>query len=204
MNKIAITTLLVVQTALAVSAGAVQMFDFDAQAVIPATVGGTAEVHGLIVNGEAVAAPLPLDFANFEYTIVVTGLALDSAGATSVFTGGTVTIYQDDATIADWASPATFTDGTAILSGPLATFQHAMLTGTLGSGSGHVDWTGGSRLDEIAPADRLGWPLLTGISRAATQVLPGYTERWDGKVEPLEDIVDGQDATWSDLKVRFR
>ena len=92
MKKTLVTLLLLGNAALAASASAVQMFDFDAQAVMPAAVGGSAAVYGRIVNGAAVASPLPLDFANFEYTIVVTGLVQDTAGATSLFSNGTVTI----------------------------------------------------------------------------------------------------------------
>lgn len=204
MKKTLFMLLLLAQAGLAAAASAVQMFDFDAQALMPAGVGGSATVYGKIVNGGAVATPLPLDFANYGYTIVVTGLVQDTAGATSLFSGGTVAIYQDAATAADWANPATFTDGTAILTGSLVTFQRTMLTGTLGSGAGTVDWTGGTRLAELSPADQTGWPFLTAVSRAASQVQPGYSERWDGKVEPTGDVVATESASWSDLKASFR
>ena len=204
MKKTLFMLLLLAQAGLAAAASAVQMFDFDAQALMPAGVGGSATVYGKIVNGGAVATPLPLDFANYGYTIVVTGLVQDTAGATSLFSGGTVAIYQDAATAADWANPATFTDGTAILTGSLVAFQRTMLTGTLGSGAGTVDWTGGTRLAELSPADQTGWPFLTAVSRAASQVQPGYSERWDGKVEPTGDVVATESASWSDLKASFR
>ncbi|MEN8006268.1 MAG: hypothetical protein ABFS42_04600 [Candidatus Krumholzibacteriota bacterium] len=204
MKSLLKLTLVLGLIATAGSATAVQMFDFDAQAILPTTVGSAAEAYGIIVNGDAVDTPLPLDFANFEYTIVVTGLILDSTGSTSIFSGGTVVIYEDDATAADWAVPAGFSDGVAILSGTLATFQHTMLLATVGSGQGYVDWTGGTRLNELAPADQTGWPFLTTVSRAATQVEPGYTEKWDGKVEPTEDVVATEVQSWSNLKVLFR
>lgn len=204
MKKTLVTLLLLGVAALATSASAVQMFDFDAQAVMPATIGGSAAVYGRIVNGAAVASPLPLDFDNFEYTIVVTGLVQDTAGATSLFSNGTVAIYEDAATAANWASPASFSDGTAILVGSLAAFQHSLLTATLGSGAGSVDWTGGTMLNLLAVADQTGWPLLTSVSRAAAQVQPGYTERWDGKVEPQEEVVATEERSWSELKATFR
>jgi hypothetical protein len=43
--------------------------------------------------------------------------------------------------------------------------NRTMFTATLGTAAGWLDWTGGTRLDEIAPVDQLGWPFLTGISR---------------------------------------
>lgn len=204
MKKTMLMLLLLAQAGLAATASAVQMFDFDAQAVMPAGVGGSATMYGKIVNGAAVATPIPLDFANYGYTVVVTGLVQNTAGTTSLFSGGTITIYQDAATPANFATPATFTDGTVILSGSLVDFQRTMLTGTLGSGVGTVDWTGGTRLGDLAPADQTGWPFLTAVSRAASQVQPGYSERWDGKVEPLGDVVSTETTSWSDLKAGFR
>lgn len=204
MKKTLITLMLLGQAALATSAFAVQMFDFDAQATMPAGVGGAAAAYGRIVNGQAVATPIPLDFANYEYTIVVTGLTLDVYGTTSFFSGGVVAIYQDNATSSDWASPATFSDGTAILTGTLATFQRSMFTSTLGSGTGFVDWTGGSLLGQLALEDRTGWPFLTSVSRAASQVQAGYTERWDGKVEPQQEVVATEQLSWSELKAGYR
>ena len=203
MKTISIISALLAPLALATTAGAVQLFDFDAQAVMPAAPGGTAAVHGRIVNGEAVEAPLPLDFGAHEYTIVVTGLVLDADGTTANFSGGTIAIYEDDATAADFNAPATFSDGIAVLSGDLAVFQRTMFTATLGSGYGTVDWTGGSLLDLLAPADQVGWSFLTTVSRAA-DVLPGYDERWDGKVEPLDDVVPTAERSWSELKAQYR
>lgn len=204
MMKTMITLILLGQAILSTAALATQMFDFDAQVVMPEGVGGTATVYGKIVNGDAVAAPLPLDFANHQYTLVITGLTLDSLGATSLFAGGAVAIYEDAATPADWANPTTFADGTLVLAGTLGVFQRTMVTSSLGSGAGSVDWSGGSLLDLLAPADRTGWPLLTAVSRAATQVLPGYSERWDGKVEPQEDVVSTEQRSWSELKAEYR
>jgi hypothetical protein len=199
-----ILTLLLAVAIQAGAAQAVQLFDFDAQAKVPAAVGQSAEIYGVIVNGSAVDSPLPLDYDNYQFTIVVTGLVRDTDAATSLFSGGTVTIYQDDATAADWSAPATFTDGAIILSGAMDSFQHVMLTSTLGNGVGSVDWTGGAMLDSLAPGDQSDWPFLTLISRSATQVQAGYDERWDGKVEPQEDVVSTEERSWSELKVLFR
>ena len=204
MKSIVILALSMGLMALAGPAAAVQFFDFDAQAVMPATVGSTAQIYGIIVNGSAVATPLPLDYSNYQYTVVVTGLVLDSAGVTKEFSNGTVVIYEDAATAADWTDTASFSDGVPILSGTLATFQHTMLTASLGNGQGMVDWTGGSRLNDLAPADQVGWPLLTAISRSASQVQPGYTEKWDGKIEPTHEVVATETQSWSGLKVLFR
>lgn len=204
MKKIMIPILLLVLVAFAATAGAVQLFDFDAQAMVPATVPGVTDVYGVIVNGQAVDTPIPLDFANYQYTIVV-GLVRQTNATTSLFDNGTgVFIYEDAGTVADWSAPGTFTDGTVILSGELNAFQHTMFTATLGSGTGYVDWTGGTRLTDLAPADQMGWPFLTGISRAASQLEPGYTEQWDGKVEPTDDVVATEAQSWAGVKALYR
>lgn len=204
MKKTLITLLLLAQAAFAAEARAAQLFDFDAQALMPANVGGPATVLGRIVNGSAVTAPLPLDFANHEYTIVVTGLVQLTAGSVSQFAGGAVAIYEDAATAADFADPSTFTDGTAILTGSLGAFERTMFTTTIGSGVGAVDWTGGTLLGMLAPADQLGWPFLTAVSRSPLQVQPGYSERWDGKVEPQQDVVPTAAQSWSGVKAGYR
>ncbi len=67
-----------------------------------------------------------------------------------------------------------------------------------------MDWNGGSRLDDIAPVDQLGWPFLSGISARATVVEDGYDEQWDGKVEPLDPIVDVTPMSWGAVKALLR
>jgi hypothetical protein len=65
-----------------------------------------------------------------------------------------------------------------------------------------VDWTGGTQLGEIAPADQLGWAFVTGIGGGST-VEPGYDENWDGKVEPQEPIVGSEIGSFGAIKSRF-
>lgn len=202
MKKIALATILA--TLLAGSAQAVQFFDFSAQAVIPADVGGTAAAYGVILNGGAPESPLPLDVANYQYTLVVTGLTMVSSGAPSVFSGGTVAIYEDAATPADYADPGTFSDGVLVLGGVLNSLTSTMLLPSLGSGNGYVDWNSGARLDDLAPEDQSGWPFLVTVYTDPSVVEPGYSELWDGKVEPGNDVVDTDQSSWSEVKALFR
>lgn len=204
MKSLSILTIAAFTLALAGPAAATQLFDFTAQTVLPVNVGEAAEVHGLITNGNAVDTPLPLDFGSYQYTLVITGLTLDATGSTSTFSGGQITIYEDAGTAADHADQASFSDGTAILSGVVTTFTHTMLIGTIGSGSGYVDWTGGTRLNDLALVDQTGWPLLTSVSRNAAYVEPGYTELWDGKVEPTGEVVATESGTLSGVKALYR
>lgn len=204
MKKLMILTVAASTLALAGTAAATQLFDFNAQAVMPADVGGSAEVYGVIVNGDAVDTPLPLDFDGYEYTIVITGLTLDATGSPDLFSGGAIAIYEDAGTPADYADPASFTDGAVVLSGVVTEFEHAVLIGSVGNGQGTVDWTGGSRLDDLAVEDQNGWPLLTSTNSSAAYVEPGYTMLWDGKVEPSEEVVSTQETSLSNIKALYR
>lgn len=194
---------LVAAMVLAVPASAQQLFDFLGQASVPATVGGTLSLDSVVRDPAPDTTPIPLDFANYEYTLVVSGLVLDSDGMTQVYSGGTLTIYADNTTAADFASAGSFSDGTAILVGTITTLNRTMFTSTLGTVSGNLDWYGGSRLDEIAPDDQQNWAFLSGINARAENVEPGYNEQWDGKVEPQGPIVDTENVSWGSLKAMF-
>ena len=204
MKSLLILTIAACSLALAGPAAATQLFDFNAQAVVPGTVGQDAQVYGIIVNGGAVDTPLPLDFANYQYTIVITGLTLDAVGSSSQFSGGAIAIYEDAATAADYTAPGSFSDGTAILSGTVTSFEHSVLLGSIGNGMGFVDWTGGSRLNDLAPADQQNWPLLTATNSGAAYVEPGFTHLFDGKVEPSEDVVSNESRSLSGVKALYR
>lgn len=198
----------IVLTALALTgdtspARAVELFDFDAQATVPAQVGGFLSAYGRIVNGSQVGTPLPLDFANFEYTVVITDLRLDVDGATQIYSGGTIVIYEDATTTATFADPSTFSDGTAILAGVVTTMERTLFTSSLGSLSGSLDWTGGSRLGELPPGSATDWVLLSTVSRSPVLVEPGFDEQWDGKLEPREEAVGAESPSWGAVKARF-
>lgn len=182
-----------------------QLFDFTGQALQPASVGGDLTAYLFLTNDGLIDTPIPLDYGTYEYTIVVTGLTLDLINGNSRdYSGGTIVLYEDNATAADLTNPATFSDGTALLSGDVTTFVWSMFFTDIASGLGDVNWTGGTRIDDIAPPDRLGWPMVVSISTRATNVEPGYDERWNGKVEPLEPVVSGGESSVSDLKTRHR
>ena len=197
---------LLIVLALTVAAGgaaAQQLFDFNGQATLPAGVGGALTMHGIVFDAPPTTTPIPLDFAGYQFTLVVTGLILDVDGNPQIYSGGTVVLYQDAATAADYTNLGTFTDGTPILVGTITTLNKIRFTPTLGSVMGTVDWTGGTRLDDIAPWDQDDWTFLSGTNAGATQVLPGFAEAWDGKVEPKEPIVEAETSSWGSVKALF-
>jgi hypothetical protein len=199
-----VTLMILVLAALAVPASAQQLFDFLGQADVPAAVGGSLSMYSIMADPAPGTTPIALDFDNFQYTVVVTGLTLDADGPpTQTYSNGTVSIYEDNGTAADYANLGTFTDGTAILVGNITVLSRTMFTATLGSAAGTMDWTGGTRLDDIAPVDQFGWAFLTGINASASNVEPGFDERWDGKIEPETPIVDVENVLWGSVKAMY-
>jgi hypothetical protein len=178
-----------------------QLFDFNGQAELPALVGGTLNMYSVVFDAAPATTPLPLDFANFEYTLVITGLTLSIDGPTQSYLNGTIALYEDNGSAADFTNQATFTDGTAILSGAISSLSRTLLIGSIGTVAGNVDWTGGSRLNELAPPDHFNWSILSGTN--TNGALPGYDDVWDGKVEPQEPVVSTERTSVGALKGRF-
>lgn len=181
-----------------------QLFDFIGMALLPDGTGDTATMYATVGNPAPLETPLPLDFANYEYTIVITGLTLDAAGFPENYSGGTITLYQDNGTAADYAAPGTFTDGEALLIGDLTLELYHMSvimpSNLTGNGTGIVDWTGGTQVDEFAPEDQSGWIFFVETNAGSGILEDGYDEVWDGKVEPEHILVDTEEVTWDELK----
>ena len=201
-NEILIAMTAVALLTAPTASSAQQLFDFDGQATIPTTVGETLSLVAEVLDGApTIDTPLPLDFANFQYTLVIDGLTLDSvSGSTQYYSGGSITLYEDAGTVADTANPSTFSDGTAILSGTFDVLSRGSLL-SLVQVSGTVDWTGGTRLGDLAPADRLDWPFFATAS--TLDVDPGYDENWDGKVEPTEPVVSADEESFGAFKSQW-
>ncbi len=198
-KTLVLATLLIGLAAAPQSASAQQFFDFFGQAIVPANVGQTLTLRAVVFDGApAVETPLPLDFANFQYTIVIEGTVFDLlSGGAQLYSGGTITLYEDAGTVADYANASTFTDGTPLLSGVVVNLSRSQIL-SLVSVVGTVDWTGGSQIDLLAPADRLDWGLFSGVDTGTAD--PGYSETWDGKVEPRDPVVGVDDGSWGELK----
>jgi hypothetical protein len=188
-----ITLLVLALVLITVPASAQQLFDFLGQAAVPTNVGDVLSMDSIVRDPAPGTTPIPLDFANYEYTMVIVQLELMSGDGTvsspQNYAGGSLILYED---------------GNPFLIGAISSLNRTMFTATLGSASGWVDWVGGTRLDDIAPVDQLGWPLLSGISARAENVEAGYDEQWDGKCEPQEPIVDVDEMSWGSVKALMR
>lgn len=194
--KTRITILLVLALAVAapLTAQAQQIFDFLGQADVPAAVGGELSLHAEVYDPYPAATPVPLDFDAYQYTLVVTGLTLDTDGATQSYSGGVIALYEDAVTPADTADPATYTDGTLVLEGTVDSLDRTLFTATLGSVMGEVDWTGGASFAQLAPQDATGWNFFAGVDAREA------VETWDGKVEPEDVIIPNETLRWGDIK----
>ncbi len=134
-------------------------------------VGSTYTVYGIGNLPVSAPTPLPLDFANYEYTIAVTGMSVSMFNLDMInslkdytFVGGTIRMYEDalvGGTAADYANPATITDGTMILEASVHDGWEMLLDnpigfGYTGAGIGFCDLTGGSQLGTLIG---IGFPL---------------------------------------------
>ena len=187
-----------------------QAFDFLGQADLPALEGGSLSMYSVIQEGSGIVVPpIPLDFDNYDYTVVITDLVLDTDGTVQYYSGGTVTIYEIANGAADYANLSTFTTGTAILVGDLTTMTRSDVTQSFPpflraiTMNGELDWTGGTRVDDMAPPDQVGWHLFASGNQDAANVEPGFDEQWDGKIELDRLIVPAPDKSMGNLKAGF-
>lgn len=204
MKNLLLTALAVIALAVPSTASAAQWFDYNGQALVPDAIGGTLSMYSIITNDGSIETPIPLTGSiSDRYTLVITDLELLSDdGTIQTYAGGSIQIIEDDATAANFGDTTSFTDGTVILEGTIQQFTRIDF-GFSQSGEGSVDWTGGTRIDEIAPADRLAWAIVASISNRASVLEPGFDENWNGKVEPGDPIVSEGTSTWGQLKKSF-
>ena len=197
-SRIVMVTLALLLMTVPASAQDPEFFGFIGQAIVPGDIGGMLSMYSIVYPPTpGTETPLPLDFDNHQYTLVITDLELITLsggfGQPNIFEGGALAIYENDLDSADYGDPATFTSGDAILTGDVTTIDHivGMFSGTV---AGEVVWTGGTRFDELQPDYSLTWPLLATVSRAAMDVEPGYTEQWNGKTDA---IIGSEHMSWS-------
>jgi hypothetical protein len=172
----------------------------------------------------------PLEFLNanivagtHEYTIYLTPLV--SLGTVTIgppatqfyttnYSGGTITIYEDNTPDADFGInppngtvPSTFIDGTAILTGNFTNFYTQTNNFTLnqtGNMEGNIMWTGGTLLGEVSQGGLPCPSLFTGGLTWRTDVKPeGYIFRHDGKID-LNCPTAAEPSTWGRVKSQYR
>jgi hypothetical protein len=193
-------------------------FDYENPDLNPSTFGETGSGYVSIGLVPVLFAPLTFDTSENEYTYVLTGpVATGSAvfGDYVIidYSGGTLALYEDDAssgTPADYGvnppnatAPSTFSDGTLILLGTLEPFQFIFNTVTnTGSFEAVYNAVGGSQLGNIPADDRDGW-TFAGTTGNSTQTPEGYEHQVDGQVL-LNKPTPARVASWGAIKARYR
>jgi hypothetical protein len=155
-----------------------------------------------------------------EYTINIAGLTLASApgGSVKSYTGGTIELWSEAPPDAPWTPttpvstipafngvtvPATFTDGTLLLSGAFTQFATLFFGGQTGTVTSTINWTGGSKLSDL---QTLGIPNgwhWNGFFNVNAPVPPGYFLLYGGKLEH-EVPVAVEASTWGSIKNLMR
>ena len=179
-------------------------FDFNGYTIVPAAIGGTLTMRSVLTNNGVVPTPLGLDFINYQYTVVVVGTLASTAGRNQYYSPATLEMWSDlkvGGTAANYATPATFTDGTLILAGVFdGNLTRITYLTTLGNFIGKVNFTSGSRLGDLVTPN--GWPFAGGWSRTISGIPAGYQENWDGKIDLAPIAVEPQ--KWGGVKELFR
>lgn len=214
----------------AFAAGEIIFYGYAKYTPVVDAVGSVVDVYGLAAPG-SVAPPIAFDWTNYEYTIWVTGLTVAGFVADAVpigpytlnresttFNGGAIQIWADPkvgGTHADFANPATFTDGTLILTAAVDPGFSSLLTDGptlhdgifVGSGIGTCDFNGGTRLPELVAAEYYlnDWTFAgTPISDPNPTVPAGFQRVWNVKIVPMNDPTPVEPGTWSGVKTLYR
>jgi len=149
------------------------------------------------------------EYTFFVHNLISTGTAPFPPFYITVYNGGNIEIYADNAKNATFAPlpsplvPATFIDGTLILSGTMNNFNTQTNTITphnTGVAEGNISWTGGSLYDLVSQCPAL---FTGGLTWFPDVMIPGYLFRHDGKIDH-ECPTPTQQGTWGRIKSIYR
>lgn len=156
----------------------------------------------------------PLDFDLNEYTVYIRDLEISSVLSYGTlqeitYTGGVIEVFADPAKNSSYAPlppnpsvPATFSDGLLELGGGFTELILFYDTASgVGTVSGTIDWTAGSRLAALENAS--GWTFFGGVSDdSGLGIPPGYDLAWDPQFYgPAPSPTES--GSWGALKARF-
>lgn len=190
-------------------------------------VGAVMDVYGYSNPPTTLPTPVDMDYVANQYTVHVSEMTVATyeeynlAGLHKVvtFNGGVLRIYQDakaGGTAADFANPATFTDGTLLLEGNVADGWVMDLSdpfgmgGFSGAGSGYLDFVGGAGLTEMnnlgGPDYLTKWTFAgTGISDPTFFVsVPDGYQRIFGIKLFYPGLVPNDEGSWGEVKNLYR
>lgn len=121
------------------------------------------------------------------------------------FENGTVDIYEDTVTPADYANPATFTDGTLVLTGQMNDMlaERVDIFGLPYNVTGTVVFTGGAGLANLIGCAPSGLAVNDYIDFQIETPPTGYEENYDAEWKCL-DPTSVDESTWGNIKGLYR
>jgi hypothetical protein len=179
---------------------------------------GTGGTCLALMNTVQALPCFPLDFVNYEYSVVIDNMTISSvtplAGGSyrTLWIGGSLRVYEDPAKNAAWGvnppnatAPSTFVDGTLILIGgpfvgTLVRYRYANGSGVF---QGDFDWTGGRDVALLPRCTVNSWRCWGGLSGVTPTLPAGYREAWDGQFwcnVPVPLVPE----TWGSIKSIYR
>jgi hypothetical protein len=184
----------------------------------PDLVGSVMDIYGFASYSEC---PFPMDSDNFEYTIAITGLVVETFDwnqetliKTIIFSGGTLSIYEDSATGSNFEDRSSLTDGTLFLQSTIDQGWEMVLSDGIGNGvyagfaDGFCDFNSGSDFSEISDSGLSDddWNLIGMSIRDPSFFNPvpdGYHRFCDILITSPTGYTDNNSVTWGHVKNLF-
>ncbi len=182
-------------------------------------VGDELVILGTVAQFQEPFEDLDANAVGVEYTYVFDGLismgtTQGGSGSflnyTTNYNGGSFRIYEDTTPDMDWADPATFQDGTMILSGTFSGF-HIVTYSFICSGSENADlqFTGGTLFDRVSSGGVGTTGINTPLFNLCADTVPdnlealGYFARSDTKLD-IVPPTPVKPTSWSLIKQLYK
>lgn len=178
-------------------------------------VGDELVILGTVAQFQEPFEDLDANAAGVEYTYVFDGLiSLGTAqgGAnpffsyTTNYSGGAFRIYEDFTPDADFVNPASFEDGTLILSGTFSGFHIVTYSfSCAGTQNADLQFTGGSLFSRVSSGGIGTTGIDTGVFNLCASTVPdalealGYFARSDTKID-IVPPTPVEPTTWGQIK----
>jgi hypothetical protein len=166
----------------------------------------------------------PWDQVNYEYTVWIDAVILNYTGLpypwvpgvngteTADFNVAAVHIYEDAGTPADYANPATFKDGTEILTGVVQNMIGEHVVFWVGGSLIDLPWTitgvvvmtGGTGIANLDSQCAGGLVMNDFVNFAIGTQPPGYQESYDIEWKCPEVSTGVEETTWGRMKGLYR
>lgn len=179
----------------------------------PEEVGTVVTVVGQLEAPVGFSYPIPVDFANNEYTFYIQTTITDvQAGpftTTYTYADADFFIYEDPSKNADYGinppnstSPSTFLDGVLILQGTLSNITRLDYNAGFPEPTVVADctFTGGSLYDQLFQANN--WTFHGGLSSTSMGIPEGYQRDWATKIV-FSGPLPSRSSTWGGIKALY-